>query len=77
MYPQFAGTVEEEIAKPESSLDEKEEESDEQKEEEWISYPCLPSNESNSLSLTLLDCPSCLPKEDECYVLWILLKYLL
>jgi hypothetical protein len=60
--------VEEEIAEPESSLDEKEEESDEQREEEWISYPCLPSNESNSLSLTLFDCPPCLPKEDECYV---------
>ena len=60
--------VKEEIAEPESSLDEKEEESDEQKEEEWISYPCLPSNESNSLSLTLFDCPPCLPKEDECYV---------
>ena len=40
--------VEEEIAETEISLDEKEEESDEQKEEEWISYPCLPSNESNS-----------------------------
>ncbi|KAK1685781.1 hypothetical protein QYE76_046629 [Lolium multiflorum] len=59
---------EEEIDEPESSLDEKEEESDEQKEEEWISYPCQPSNESNSLSLTLFDCPPCLPKEDECYV---------
>ena len=59
--------MEEEIDEPESSLDEKEEESDEQKEEEWISYPCLPSNESNSLSLTLFDCPPCLPKEDECY----------
>ena len=60
--------VEEEITEPESSLDEKEEESDEQKEEEWSSYPCLPSNESNSLTLTLYDCPPCLPKEDECYV---------
>jgi RNase P protein component len=49
-------------------LDEKEEESDEQKEEEWISYPCQPSNESNSLSLTLFDCPPCLQKEVECYV---------
>ena len=58
----------EEISEPESSLDEKEEESDEQKEEEWMSYPCLPCNESNSLSLTLFDCPPCLPKEDECYV---------
>ncbi|KAK1628660.1 hypothetical protein QYE76_002975 [Lolium multiflorum] len=59
---------EEEIDEPESSLDEKEEESDEQKEEEWISYPCQPSNESNSLSLTLFDCPPCLPEEVECYV---------
>src|SRR3954471_8307649 len=60
--------MEEEIVETGSSLDEKEEESDEQKEEEWIIYPCLPSNESNSLSLTLFDCPPCLPKEDECYV---------
>src|SRR4051812_18123109 len=45
----------EEIAETESSLDEKEEESDEQKEEEW-SHPCLPSNESNSLTLTLYEC---------------------
>ncbi|KAK1607894.1 hypothetical protein QYE76_031567 [Lolium multiflorum] len=59
---------EEEIDELESSLDEKEEESDEQKEEEWISYPCQPSNESNSLSLTLFDCPPCLPEEVECYV---------
>ena len=58
----------EEIDEPEISLDEKEEESDEQKEEEWISYPCLPSNESNSLSLTLFDCSPCLLKEDGCYV---------
>ena len=58
----------EEITEPESSLDEKEEESDEQKKEEWISYPCQPSNESNSLYLTLFDCPACLPKEHECYV---------
>src|SRR4051812_15298906 len=47
--------MEEEIAEPESSLDEKEEESDEQKEEEW-SHPRLPSNESNSLTLTLYEC---------------------
>ncbi|KAK1628491.1 hypothetical protein QYE76_002806, partial [Lolium multiflorum] len=59
---------EEEIDELESSLDEKEEESDEQKEEEWISYPCQPSNESNSLSLTLFDCPPCLPEKVECYV---------
>ena len=32
-------------------------------------YPCLPYNESNSLPLILFDCPPCLPKEDECYVL--------
>src|SRR3954462_13349721 len=47
--------MDEEIAEPESSLDEKEEESDEQKEEEW-SHPRLPSNESNSLTLTLYEC---------------------
>ena len=49
------------------SLDEKEEESDEQKEEEWSSYPCLPSNESHSLINTLFDCTPCSPKEGECY----------
>src|SRR3954468_20017578 len=59
--------MEEEIVETRSSIDEKEEESDEQKEEEWI-YPCLPSNESNSLPLILFDCPPCLPKDDECYV---------
>src|ERR1043165_14116 len=59
--------MEEEIAETGSSLDEKEVESDEQKEEEWSSYPSLPTNESNSLTLTLYDCPPCLPKEDECY----------
>src|ERR1041385_2667622 len=48
-------SMEEEIAETEISLDEKEEESDEQKEEEW-SHPCLPSNESNSLNLTLYEC---------------------
>src|SRR3954471_8615300 len=53
--------MEEEIAETESSLDEKQEESDKQKEEQWI-YPFLPSNESNSLSLTLFDCPPCLLK---------------
>src|SRR3954463_12863968 len=46
--------MEEEIAEIESSLDEKEEESDKQKEEEWI-HPRLPSNESNSLNLTLYE----------------------
>ena len=50
-------SLDEEIDEPEISLDEKEEDSDEQKEEEWISYPCLPSNGSNSLSITLFDCP--------------------
>src|SRR4051812_15231177 len=47
--------MEEEIAETRRSLDEKEEESDEQKEEEW-SNPCLPYNESNSLTLTLYEC---------------------
>src|ERR1043165_5012480 len=47
--------MEEEIAETESSLDEKEEESDEQKEEKW-SHPCLPSNETKSLTLTLYEC---------------------
>ena len=36
------------------------------KEEEWISYPFPPSNESNSSTHTLFNFPSCLPK-DECY----------
>src|SRR3954463_1295681 len=54
-------SMEEEIAETEISLDEKEEESDEQKEEEWSSYPSLPTNESNSLTLTLYDFPPCLP----------------
>src|ERR1043165_6752715 len=48
-------SMEEEIAETESSLDENEEESDEQKEEEWR-HPCLPSNEINSLNLTLYEC---------------------
>src|SRR3954470_19178292 len=60
--------MEEEITEIECSLDEKEEEGDEQREKEWSSYPSLPSNESNSLTLTLYDCPPCLPKEDECYI---------
>ena len=42
------------------------EESEEQKEEERISYPCPPSNESNSSTHTLFNFPSCLPK-DECH----------
>src|SRR3954467_2461712 len=61
-------TMEKEFAETESSLDENEEESDEQKEEEWSSYPSLPSHESNSLTLTLYDCPPSLPKENECYI---------
>ena len=59
--------MEEEIAVIGSSLDEKEEESDDQEEEEWR-YPCLPPNESNSLTHTLFDCPPLLLKEDECYI---------
>ena len=58
--------MEEEIAEIRSSLDEKEEESDEQKEEEW-SYPCLPSNESNSLTHTLFNSSPWSQKENECY----------
>ena len=50
-----------------SSLDEKDDEkSEEQKEEERISYPCPPSNESNSSTHTLFNFPSCLLKDD-CY----------
>ena len=52
--------MEEEIDETASSLDEKdEEESEEQKEEERISYPCPPSNESNSSTHTLFNSPSC------------------
>ena len=64
------------MAEP-SSLDEKEEESDEQREEEWISYPSVPSTESNSLSLTLFDCPHAYQRRMNVMFLWILLKYLL
>ena len=50
-----------------SSLDEKDdEESEEQKEEEWISYPCPPSNESKSSTQTLFKAPSFSLKH-ECY----------
>ena len=50
-----------------SSVDEKnEQESEEQTEEECISYPFPPSNESNSSTHTLFNAPSFLPK-DECY----------
>ena len=60
-------SMEEEINDIVSSLDEKDdEESEEQKEEERISYPCPPSNESNSSTHTLFNFPSCLPKDD-CY----------
>ena len=60
-------SMEEEIDETASSLDEKDdEESKEQMEEEQISYPCPPSNESNSSTRTLFNFPSFLPK-DECY----------
>src|SRR3990170_3452392 len=60
-------SMEEEIAETVSSLDEKDdEESEEQKEEEQIDHPCPPFDESNSLSHTLFNFPSCLPK-DECH----------
>ena len=32
------------------------------------SYPCSPSNDSNSSTLTLFDCPPCVSKEHERYV---------
>ena len=54
--------MEEEIGETGSSFDEKEEESDDQEEEEWS--PCLPPNESNSLTHTLFGCPPCYI--DEC-----------
>ena len=57
----FQGPMEEEIAETVISLDEKEEESEEQKED-------LPSNDSNCLTLTLYDCPPLLSKEEECYI---------
>ncbi|KAM3389827.1 hypothetical protein ACQJBY_011779 [Aegilops geniculata] len=63
--------MEEEINDIVSSLDEKdEEESEEQKEEERIDHPFPPSNEGNSLSHTLFNFPSNLPKDefyDDCY----------
>jgi hypothetical protein len=61
----FKEPMDKEIAETESSLDGKEEESDDQEEEEW-SHPCLPSNKSNSLTNTLFDHPPCLTKEGEC-----------
>src|SRR3954467_6070311 len=72
-------STEEEIAETESPLDEKEEESDEQKEEEWSSYPSLPTNESNSLTLTLYDALHAYQRRMNDIlipmILWILLKY--
>ena len=59
--------MEEEISEIISPLDEKEKESDEQKEEEWSSYSSLPPNESNSLTHTLFNCPPSSQKENECY----------
>src|SRR3954469_17890364 len=50
--PHLQEPVEEEVAEPESSLDEKEEESE----------------DSNPLTLTLYDYPQCLPKEEERYI---------
>jgi hypothetical protein len=44
--------MEEEIAETGSSLDD-------QEEEEW-SYPCLPPNNTNTLTNTLFDRPPCL-----------------
>ena len=59
--------MEEGIHETVSSLDEKDdEESGEQKEEERISCPCPPSNESNPPTHTLFNVPSFLPK-DECH----------
>src|ERR1043165_5698300 len=49
----FCRTLWKKLLKLKNSLDEKEEESDEQKEEEWR-HPCLPSNESNSLTSYLI-----------------------
>ena len=68
---------EKETAESGSSLDEKEEESDEQKEEEWISYPCIPSNESNFYLLHYLIVPHAYQRRMNVMFLWILLKYLL
>ena len=63
--------MEEGIDETMGSLDEKDdEESEEQKEEEWVSYPCPPSNESNPPTHTLFNVRSFLPKDeyhDNCY----------
>ena len=53
--------MQEGIAETVISLAEKEEESEEQRE-------YLPSNDSNSSTLTLFDCPPCLSKEEQCYI---------
>ena len=53
--------VEEETTEIESSLDGIEEESEEKKEDP-------PPNDGNFSTLTLFDCPPCLPKEKECYI---------
>ena len=59
-------SMEQEIDQTMSSLDEKDDkESEEQKEEDRISYPFPPSNASNSPTHTLFNVPSFLPK-DEC-----------
>ena len=61
----FQEIMEEETAEIVNSLDEKdEEESEEQKEAERVDHPCPPSNESNSLSCTLFNFPSCLPRDE-------------
>ena len=58
-------SMEEEVDETVGSLDEKdEEESEEQKEEERISYPCPPSNDSNSSTHTFFNSLSCLPKDE-------------
>src|SRR4051812_26650990 len=51
----FCRTLWKKLLKQKAPWMKKEEESDEQKEEEWR-HPCLPSNESNSLTLTLYEC---------------------
>ena len=57
----FQGPMEGDIAETMISLDGIEEESEEQKEDP-------PPNDGNSSTLTLFDCPPCLPKEKECYI---------
>jgi hypothetical protein len=53
--------MEEEIAETGSSLND-------QEEEEWSSYPCLPPNKSNFLTNAVFDRPPCLTKEDDCFI---------